>query len=91
MPKALAEILQEVKQLKILLNREGEQHQQAEDLMTVEQAAKFLGMTKSGIYSKIWKKEIPYIKLKGSNRVRLSRRRLTVWLSEGEQELRQAA
>ena len=42
-----------------------EQPRPAEEvrLLTVRQAAAFLGTTASTIYSKIWRREIPFIKL----------------------------
>lgn len=87
-PCVLGNLLQKVEQLEKLLIAHEEQNpaNRQEDLMNVDGAAKLLGLTRSGIYSKIYKREIPFIKLQHSSRVRFSRKALTAWLMEGQRQ-----
>src|SRR5687768_4585409 len=84
-PHALEEVRQIVRQMRVILGERNERPY-TEDLMTVDGAAQLLGLTKSGIYSKVHKRQIPFIKLQHSSRVRFSRKQLTAWLMEGQRQ-----
>ncbi len=57
---------------------------QTKEILTVHEAAKFLGLSSSTIYTYISKRKIPFVKRNGS--VWLLRSRLMDWLLEGEKK-----
>ncbi|MCF2501697.1 helix-turn-helix domain-containing protein [Dyadobacter chenhuakuii] len=54
------------------------------ELLTVSQAADFLSLSPSTVYTYISRRTIPFVKRNGS--VWLLRSKLMVWLEEGEKE-----
>jgi excisionase family DNA binding protein len=60
-----------------------------DQVMTVEQAAKFLSLAQQTIYEKVSKREIPFIKRDGGKRVYFLKSSLIEWLKEGVRKTRQ--
>jgi excisionase family DNA binding protein len=90
-PNAIAQLLSEVNELRKIIEERESNMCLTQDIMTVAQAAEFLGLSKQAVYNKISKKTIPHIKMRGSNGVRLSRKCLTEWLEEGQVIMKIAA
>jgi len=55
------------------------------DILTIDEAAHFLGLAKSTLYSKVCRREIPHIK-KG-NRLYFSKQELNDWLKAGQRPM----
>ena len=64
LPNAVAMLTKEVRELKRLLIEKQEQAptDQPEQLLTIQEAAEFLSLTVPTIYSKVNRKEIPFMK-----------------------------
>lgn len=88
LPWAIESILERMEKLERLLSAKDENDyaDSRADFLNVSQAAEFLGLTKSGVYHKIHKKEIPFIKVHNSNRVRFSRKSLSLWLLDEQRD-----
>lgn len=56
------------------------------DIIDIKELSKILNITTSGLYQKVHKKEIPFFKLKDSNRVRFSRKQINSWLMESQRQ-----
>jgi excisionase family DNA binding protein len=54
------------------------------DLMGVDQAAQFLGVSKPTLYLKTSKKEVPFHKVPGTKKLWFSREELTAWIKGWE-------
>ena len=88
MPRAMESLLERVNRIETLMTRRNEEELESRlpDLINVKEVGKLLGLTTSGIYAKVHRKEIPFIKLQDSNRVRFSRKQITLWLTESQQK-----
>ena len=77
-PQALNQICLRLAQIEraISTNEHQETESPGEDLLNVDEAATFLSLTKSSIYRKVSRKEIPYMKEKNSKRVYFSKQAL---------------
>jgi excisionase family DNA binding protein len=89
MPKMVAELDARLdkmeKMLKEILSRlDGG----GDQVMNVEQAAKFLSLAQQTIYEKVSKREIPFIKRDGGKRVYFLKSNLIEWLKEGVRKTR---
>jgi len=62
MPMAIATLIEEVSELKKIVSEKSTTTEQKEKLLTVEEAAKFLDLTKTSIYIKVSKGELPVMK-----------------------------
>jgi excisionase family DNA binding protein len=60
--------------------------QPTEDLLTVEETGKFLGLSKSTVYGLIQDKQIPNLKPTGSKRVYFIKQDLINYLKEGRRQ-----
>lgn len=58
------------------------------DVLTVEQAARYLQVSKSTLYKWIESRKVPYRRLGGNERgpIRFSRRQLLLWIEGGAAE-----
>lgn len=83
-PARVAEILDAVNRIEERLNAIGDQPTTAANIMTISQAAQYLSVTADHIYRRIKRNEIPYMRLRGSNRVRIDRAQLDKWLQSGQ-------
>ena len=86
LPKAVTMLTKEVSELKRLLIEKQEQPttEQPEQLLTVQEAAKFLNLTAPTIYSKVSKGELPV--MKRSKRLYFSSTELMEYLKEGRKK-----
>lgn len=86
LPKAVTMLTKEVSELKRLLIEKQEQPttEQPEQLLTVQGAAEFLGLTVPTIYSKCSRNEIPF--MKRSKRLYFSSTELMEYLKEGRKK-----
>ena len=86
LPKAVTMLTKEVSELKRLLIEKQEQPptDQPEQLLTVQGAAEFLGLTVPTIYSKCSRNEIPF--MKRSKRLYFSSTELMDYLKEGRRK-----
>ena len=86
LPKAVTMLTKEVSELKRLLIEKQEQTptEQPEQLLTIQEAAKFLSLTVPTMYSKVSKGELPV--MKRSKRLYFSRTELMEYLKEGRKK-----
>lgn len=85
LPQAVTMLLNEVSELKGLLKRQEENksnQEPVEQLFNVQQTANFLGLTSATIYSKVSRKELPFMKRNG--RLYFSKQELLEYLKEGK-------
>ena len=86
LPEAVTMLTKEVSELKRLLIEKQEQPttDQSEQLLTVQGAAEFLGLTVPTIYSKCSRNEIPF--MKRSKRLYFSSTELMEYLKDGRKK-----
>jgi len=58
----------------------------SEDILDIDAAAQFTGLSKSTLYSMTSKRTIPHMKRKDLNKIFFSKAKLETWLKEGEKE-----
>jgi excisionase family DNA binding protein len=88
LPWAVESLLEKMEKLEAMLSIK-EQHEienRLPDIIDVKEVAKLLGLTTSGIYTKVHKNEIPFIKMKDSNRLRFSRKQINAWLMDSQKQ-----
>ena len=87
-PRAMESLLEKVERLESLLivRNDNDVENRQSEIMDVREVAKFLNLTTSGIYAKVHRKEIPFIKLQDSNRVRFSRKQINAWLMDSQRQ-----
>tara|TARA_R110001632_G_C11350398_1_gene418346 strand:- start:2563 stop:2904 length:342 start_codon:yes stop_codon:yes gene_type:complete len=83
LPQAVVMLTKEVSELKRLLIEKQEQTspEQPEELLTVQEAAKFLNLAVATIYSKVSREELPF--MKRGNRLYFSSIELMEYLKQG--------
>lgn len=82
LPKAIQNLINEVRELKsLLLNKQEKKQEQLETLLSINEAAQFLNLTVATIYSKVSKGELPF--MKRSKRLYFSSSELMAYLKEG--------
>jgi len=83
LPKAVTMLTNEVSELKRLLleKREQQSIEQPEAFLNIKEAARFLNLTVPTIYSKVSKREIPF--MKKSKRLYFSKEELINYVKEG--------
>jgi excisionase family DNA binding protein len=86
LPKAVTNLTNEVRELKRLLidKQENTPTDQAEKLLSIQEAAEFLNLSVPTIYSKVSRNEIPY--LKRTKRLYFSSVELMKYLKEGRKK-----
>jgi len=88
LPEAVTMLTKEVSELKRLLIEKQEQPTTTppEQLLSIQEAAKFLSLTVPTLYSKCSKNELPY--MKRSKRLYFSRTELLEYIKEGRKKVR---
>jgi excisionase family DNA binding protein len=82
LPQAVSQLCKKLDNLERLLLAKTEQQPEPSDiLLTIEEASDFLHLSKATIYSKVSKRELPY--MKRSKRLYFSRIELTEYLQGG--------
>ena len=84
LPSAISQLFEKVLKIEELLHQKQEtgEHQKTDDeLLTVEQAAVFLNLKKSSIYSKVSRNELPV--MKRSKKLYFSKLELMQYLKDG--------
>ena len=86
LPEAVNRLTNEVSELKsFLMQKQGEPPtEQAEKLLTIKEASKFLKLSVPTIYSKVSKNELPY--MKRSKRLYFSSIELMKYIKEGRKK-----
>ncbi len=85
LPQAVTQLTNEVSEIKrLLLERSGEPQPEADELLTIEQAAEFLKLSKATLYTKVHKAEIPVCKR--SHRLYFSRQDLMEYIKAGRKK-----
>jgi len=86
LPKAVTQLKKEFSELKsFLMQKQGEPPtEQAEKLLTIKEASKFLKLSVPTIYSKVSKNELPY--MKRSKRLYFSSIELMKYIKEGRKK-----
>ena len=88
LPEAVEALLEKMERLEAFMTvrNEKEFENRQSDIIDIKELAKILSITTSGLYQKVHKKEIPFFKLKDSNRVRFSRKQINAWLMESQRQ-----
>lgn len=83
LPKAVTTLTNEISELKKLLleKREQQQIKKPEQFLTIQEAAQFLNLTVPTIYSKVNKRELPF--MKRGKRLYFSSTELMEYIKEG--------
>jgi len=86
LPKAVTMLTNEISELKRLLlkKREQQQTEQPEKFLNIQEAAQFLNLTVATIYSKVSKRELPF--MKRSKRLYFSSTELMEYIKEGRKK-----
>lgn len=90
LPKAVAMLLDEIKELKKLITTHtatAEPSEPQDELMNVEQTAEFLNLSVPTIYGKVHRRELPV--MKRGNRLYFSKFELLDYLKQGRQQTMQ--
>lgn len=83
LPQAVAVMMQEMEQIKVLLQERADSPS-VSDLMSVAQVAAYLNLSVSSIYARTSRGTIPFLKLEGSSKLTFSKRRIDQFLRQGE-------
>lgn len=87
LPSAVNQLTKKLENIeRLLLNRTESQDNHPDQLLTIDEAAKLLRLTKPTLYGKVSKGELPVMKLKGSKRLYFSRTELMELAKEGRRE-----
>jgi excisionase family DNA binding protein len=93
LPEAVTHLSERLENIERLLTEQKEHPKGQDDLLTIDQAAEFLTLTKPTLYSKVSRRELPY--MKRGKRLYFSKDELMAYLKEGRQgttsELQQEA
>lgn len=85
LPNAVTMLTKEVSELKRLLTDKRDQvNEQPEQLLTIQEASKFLNLSVPTLYSKVSKNELPY--MKRSKRLYFSSTELLNYLKQGRKK-----
>ena len=86
LPKAVTMLTNEVRELKRLLIEKQEQPtDQPEQLLTIDEVATLLHLTKSTVYSKVSKNELPGV-CKQGKRLYFDRQTIIDWIKQGRKK-----
>ncbi len=83
MPKVLAQLVEEIQKLSKKVEELKNPVLEKDEMFTVQEAGDFLNLTLPTMYSKVSKREIPFIKPKGTKRLYFSKFALMEYLKEG--------
>ncbi|WP_313101837.1 helix-turn-helix domain-containing protein [Epilithonimonas sp.] len=85
LPEAVTNLTKEVSELKqLLISKEQHSAEQPEKFLTIQQAAAFLSLSVPTIYSKVSKRELPF--MKQGKRLYFSLTELTEYLKNGKKK-----
>jgi len=84
LPEAVNQLSIKLENIEKLLLENSNEKTEADQLLTVEEAAKFLNLAPVSIYGKVNKREIPFMKL--SKRLYFSRLELMEWIKSGRKK-----
>lgn len=84
LPEVVARLVENNEKIMSLLTERIGAERPARDLMGADETAELLGLSKSCVYQKVHRREIPFIKLQGSTAIRFSRKAITSWLEAGQ-------
>jgi excisionase family DNA binding protein len=85
-PQQMGMLNQKMDSIIKMLSNESTGAADQNDLLTVEQAAKFLSIARQTLYAKISRNEIPVLKPAGSKRVYFYKKDLIDYLNNGKQK-----
>ncbi|PLX08542.1 MAG: DNA-binding protein [Marinilabiliales bacterium] len=88
LPEAVCELTCKVDRIEQLLLLKSASDADEDNLLTIDQAAKFLNLAKQSIYGKVSRNEIPVLKPAGTKRLYFSKADLLVYLKSGRQKTR---
>lgn len=84
LPQAVSQLTRKLESIeRLLLSSSDKQSEKPDQLLTIEEAAEFLHLTKPTLYSKVSKAEIPF--MKRSKRLYFSRIELMEYVKGGKQ------
>ena len=81
LPNAVSQLSVKLDRIERLLSKEQAEHNKLESLLTIEQAAEFLILSKATIYSKVSRNELPF--MKRGKRLYFSQAELMDYIKEG--------
>jgi len=84
LPKAVTQLSNEISEIKRLLLSRSESQPQADQLLSVQQAAEFLNLSVPTIYGLVSKSELPVNKR--GKRLYFSKQELTDWIKAGRKK-----
>jgi len=84
LPSAVSQLYDKLENIENLLLEKNNQHQpEADELLTVQETAKFLNLSIATIYGKISRNELPFMKKEKSKRVYFSKIQIFDFLKTG--------
>lgn len=81
LPQSVSQLSAKLDRIERLLCKEKPELKQPESLLTIEQAAEFLTLSKATLYSKVSRNELPY--MKRGKRLYFSKSELLDYIKEG--------
>ncbi len=87
LPGAVSKLSEKLDTIERLLTEQRKPVEQHDDLLTIDQAADFLSLTKPTLYSKVSRGELPY--MKRGKRLYFSKDELMGYLKEGRRKTNQ--
>lgn len=84
LPEAVTNLTKEVSALRQLLISKEQQEEQSEQFLTIQQAAEFLCLSVPTIYSKVSKRELPF--MKQGKRLYFAKSELSEYLKAGKRK-----
>jgi excisionase family DNA binding protein len=83
MPQVLAQLVNEIESLRNKVEALQQPKVDQDEMLTIQEAGELLNLTVPTMYSKVSKREIPFIKPKGNKRLYFSRIELIEYLKQG--------
>lgn len=85
MPQVLAQLVNEIGSLRTKVEALQQPKVDQDEMLTIQEAGELLNLTVPTMYSKVSKREIPFIKPKGTKRLYFSRIELIEYLKQGRE------
>jgi excisionase family DNA binding protein len=86
LPKAVANLTETVNEIKRLLIEKSSEQPEADQLLTIQQAAELLSLSVPTIYGYVHRAEIPVSKRAGTKRLIFSKQELIAWVKAGRKK-----
>lgn len=87
LPSAVSQLNDKLEQIeRLIIESKKKPENQSDKLLTIEEAAEFLHLSKATCYSKVSRGELPFMKMKRSKRLYFSRKELLEYLKEGRKK-----